>query len=153
MQWNDDEVATLKQLWEHGISLSEIGEKLGCSRSAVIGKANRLGFPKRGKRYAAKPAAAKVRKPTKRKLMEKAFNSEPLPELKIAPIVPLNIALFDLTKRQCRYPYGDRAPYLFCGHPVQEESSYCPDHHRICWHRHERKPETKPYVPARGRAA
>ncbi len=42
MDWTDDKIATLKRMWEDGKTGGEISEVLGCSRSAVIGKAHRL---------------------------------------------------------------------------------------------------------------
>lgn len=40
--------------------------------------------------------------------------------------------LFELEDNDCRYPYGN-GPYLFCGDPKQEQSSYCSHHHSVCW--------------------
>lgn len=42
MQWTEEQVAEAKRLAGDGWSGSQIGRKLGCSRSAVIGKLNRL---------------------------------------------------------------------------------------------------------------
>jgi hypothetical protein len=36
--------------------------------------------------------------------------------------------LFDLKRGECRWPIGDRAPYLFCGDPQKEGRSYCEAH-------------------------
>jgi len=41
--------------------------------------------------------------------------------------------LLELEGGDCRYPFGDSAPYLFCGDLAQDKSSYCPRHHRMCW--------------------
>jgi hypothetical protein len=32
----------------------------------------------------------------------------------------------------CRYPYGDQ-DYRFCGKPLRKLSSYCPEHHALCY--------------------
>jgi hypothetical protein len=40
--------------------------------------------------------------------------------------------LLDLDDNDCRYVFGD-GPFLFCGDPKQDKSSYCPHHHAICW--------------------
>ncbi len=43
MVWTDERIDTLKQLWEKGLTASQIAEQLGgVSRNAVIGKAHRL---------------------------------------------------------------------------------------------------------------
>ena len=31
--------------------------------------------------------------------------------------------------KTCQWPFGDAAPYAFCGKPSQLESSYCPEHY------------------------
>ena len=45
--WTEERLKTLKNLWDEGLSISQIGEKLGVTRNAVAGKAHRLGLPKR----------------------------------------------------------------------------------------------------------
>ncbi|MDO9490337.1 MAG: GcrA family cell cycle regulator, partial [Sphingomonadaceae bacterium] len=49
MSWTDERIDQLKQLWEKGLTASQIAEKLagGISRNAVIGKAHRLGLKAR----------------------------------------------------------------------------------------------------------
>lgn len=44
IEWDDDKVSKLKELWKSGDSAATIAEKLGCARGrlAVIGKAKRL---------------------------------------------------------------------------------------------------------------
>lgn len=45
--WTPASIATLRQLWDDGLSTAEIGRRMGISKNAVIGKAHREGFPKR----------------------------------------------------------------------------------------------------------
>lgn len=44
--WNDENTARAKELALQGLSGREIGEALGCSRNAVIGRLFRIGGPK-----------------------------------------------------------------------------------------------------------
>lgn len=44
-KWTDERVAQLKDLWAKGNSGQQIGDEMGCSRNAAIGKAHRLGLP------------------------------------------------------------------------------------------------------------
>ena len=53
--WTEERIALLRQLWEAGLSASEIAKRLGeVSRNAVIGKAHRIGL-------AARPSPIRVR--------------------------------------------------------------------------------------------
>jgi len=49
MSWTEDRVERLKQLWNDGMSASQIAKQLGeVTRNAVIGKVHRLGLSHRG---------------------------------------------------------------------------------------------------------
>lgn len=45
--WNPERVSELARLWGLRITAADIGSRLGCTKMAVIGKANRLGLPPR----------------------------------------------------------------------------------------------------------
>ena len=47
MSWNQQKVEDLKKLWNEGVATSRIGEQLGFTKNAVIGKAFRLGLERR----------------------------------------------------------------------------------------------------------
>ena len=47
MSWNTQKVEDLKKLWSEGVATSQIGEQLGFTKNAVIGKAFRLGLERR----------------------------------------------------------------------------------------------------------
>jgi len=63
MSWTDERIEQLRQMWERGMTASQIAEELGgVSRNAVIGKAHRLGLqarpsPVKAAEASAKPAA------------------------------------------------------------------------------------------------
>jgi len=69
MAWTDERIDHLKQLWEKGLTASQIAEQLGgVSRNAVIGKAHRLGLKSRpspvksgGKKTAAKKTVKRTK--------------------------------------------------------------------------------------------
>ncbi len=42
MEWNEDLIARLRELWSEGRSTADIGRHLGVSKNAVVGKAHRL---------------------------------------------------------------------------------------------------------------
>ncbi|GBD57157.1 GcrA family cell cycle regulator [Gluconobacter wancherniae] len=47
MDWTDDTIARLRDLWSQGLSTAEIGRQLSITKNAVVGKAHRLGLPPR----------------------------------------------------------------------------------------------------------
>ncbi|CAI3954430.1 GcrA family cell cycle regulator [Commensalibacter papalotli (ex Botero et al. 2024)] len=44
MEWNEEAVARLRELWTQGLSTAEIGRHLNVTKNAVVGKAHRLGL-------------------------------------------------------------------------------------------------------------
>jgi len=84
MSWTDERIDQLKQMWERGMTASQIAEELGgVSRNAVIGKAHRLGLqarpsPVKATDASARPAAAaQPRKPAAPAKAEASVSEEP----------------------------------------------------------------------------
>lgn len=93
MSWTDERIDKLKQMWEGGMTASQIAEALtGVSRNAVIGKAHRLGLQSRPSPVkageAAPVAAAPAPKPEpKSEEAPPPFALAPEPEAP-APVAP-----------------------------------------------------------------
>ncbi len=118
MSWTDDRIALLKELWEKGLSASQIaGELGGVTRNAVIGKAHRMGLSSR-------PS------PVKGDSAPKA--ARPAPTRKAAEKKPAKtrVTLLDLTERMCKWPIGHpgEPDFHFCGKPSESGVPYCADH-------------------------
>ena len=47
MEWNDETITQLRELWAEGLSTAEIGRRMSVSKNAVVGKAHRLNLPPR----------------------------------------------------------------------------------------------------------
>lgn len=63
MAWTDERIDQLKNMWEKGLTASQIADELGgVSRNAVIGKAHRLGLKSRPSPVKSKPKRAKTTK-------------------------------------------------------------------------------------------
>lgn len=65
MDWNDQTKARLRALWAEGVTTAEIGRRLGCSKSAIVGMAHRMDLPARPSPIRAAgqgPNAAKPRR-------------------------------------------------------------------------------------------
>ena len=115
--WTEERLETLKNLWKEGLSISQIGEKLGVTRNAVAGKAHRLGLPKRQSPISASGFAAR----TKSKKTEE-INSD----------LPLRLALrkINWSRSKCVWPSGDpkTTDFSFCGKPIEPGKPYCHEH-------------------------
>ena len=125
MQWSEEYIGLLKQLWSDGKSAAEIAAELTLlsgseiSRNAVIGKAHRLQLSGR-----PSPIIKKVRR---------------------------GVGMTGLNERMCKWPVGDpRTPeFHFCGVSVQLGTSYCDAHRQVAYQRRDRE---KPILRGKGGA-
>jgi hypothetical protein len=136
-EWTEQMIARLRDMHEAGASFSEIGNALGVSRSAAIGKASRMGLRVRRATVLARPAIDK-RQNTRadgtyfRKGGLKGNVSAPnfydlSPERS-----PRATSLLNLKPSQCRWPVTGEArgfdAVMFCGVEAQSGCSYCGQH-------------------------
>ena len=134
MKWTNKKIAQLKSLWKKGSLAGEIGEVLGTSKSAIIGKANRLKCaPRQSGRLNSVPRKYNTslnghqRPRSTRKDVLEAILREMEPENPTT--------LESLIPNQCKFPLGkeeDRAE-LFCGRerwrgPRKHAPNYCKYH-------------------------
>jgi GcrA cell cycle regulator len=133
--WSQDRITTLKTLWLHGLSASQVARALGgVTRNAVIGKIHRLGLSSRQQpskparlQPTAPPRTARRRPPAKAALTLRPpplhTRPEPVPE---GP--GLVSSLTELGAHVCRWPIGDpkSATFSFCGRAAS--GPYCPNH-------------------------
>jgi len=125
MAWTDERIALLKELWDQGLSASQIAEKLaeGVTRNAVIGKAHRLGLASRPSPVKSAKSAKTGKKPAaKRPARPRAA--------KARPAKPERITLLTLTDRICKWPIGHpgEPDFHFCGRRSQPGQPYCAAH-------------------------
>ncbi|WP_417319105.1 GcrA family cell cycle regulator [Emcibacter sp.] len=121
MAWTDERVEKLRELWDKGLSASQIAKELGegVTRNAVIGKAHRMGLASRPSPVKADPA----KKPAK-----KAAEKAPAPARKKA--AGGKVSLLELTERMCKWPIGHpgEPDFHFCGKSSRPGFPYCNDH-------------------------
>lgn len=127
MAWTDDRVEKLRELWDKGLSASQIAKELaeGVTRNAVIGKAHRMGLASRPspvKSDPAKRAAAAAAK-------KKAAAPKKAPAKKVVPTTG-KVSILNLTESMCKWPIGHpgEANFHFCGKPSQPTFPYCANH-------------------------
>lgn len=149
--WDDRAIEALKKYWPTEMPASEIAEKLGAtSKSAVIGKAHRLGLATRvvGKKPSAhhrkgqlaqvsyspkvkaKVASAGGREAWVEQKMKAGPILKPIPEPRprrdLPPLVA-RVSFDDLEAEHCRFPVGEpgRAGFGFCGEKRLPGRPYC----------------------------
>jgi hypothetical protein len=135
-RWTPEAITQVRVLWDAGLTLRAIGERLGISRGAVSGVVDRHGFTRRDEpeMIRAWKARGKVKL---EKRVERSEKRERKPDLHLAsrfsPLTPIEgrgITLMDLRPAHCRWPVGEASGALqrFCGHEVVGGSVYCAGH-------------------------
>ena len=129
VDWNEENVAKLKQFWDDGRPASYIAAQFpGATRSGILGKIHRLGF--KGPRSSDRrpvvkrilKTARKITKSIKQPVEYDPFNM-PL-ELVENPVI-----FHYLEPHHCRWPVsGDGINTVFCGADKIGRFSYCANH-------------------------
>ena len=126
-RWTEERLTELRRLWvEETLTSSEIAQRLGISRSTVMGKINRLGLL----RHRGAPT-----------LQALSSNAEEVQEQETSPAAfsaaeqgavqdqrsGEHPTIFELRARHCRFPLGGfREPAVFfCGKPAELPKPYC----------------------------
>ena len=147
MSWTDERIDQLKQLWEKGLTASQIADKLagGISRNAVIGKAHRLGLKARpspvksGEGMPGVETAAEAR-PAAAAATPVAEAPRPKPVAARPAATPATTgsgktSLLDLSDKICKWPIGHpgEPDFHFCGKPAQPTFPYCGEHCAVAY--------------------
>jgi GcrA cell cycle regulator len=127
-----------RRLWDDGLSATQIAVAVGhgATKSAVVGKAHRLGWPPRPSpigrtREEQREAAARVpdrphhkgASGAKPRRVRKPVRAIPKPpEHVYVPVA--GTALF----RCCQWPNGERPYWRWCGEPTADGSPWCAEH-------------------------
>jgi hypothetical protein len=124
--WTPERDAVLRDLrakkFSYGVIAIELGG--GATRNACISRGMRIGIPQ----------TQRVARVVAKKERNIAWSTKPrAPTLHVEQPAPqgfLGITFGELQDHHCRFPRGE-GPFLFCGQPAIEGSSYCADCHRI----------------------
>jgi GcrA cell cycle regulator len=142
MNWTEQQDQYLRD-HRGKLSSSQIGAQLGCTRNAVIGRANRIGLePLKAvnKNFDGINIARRVARDRvpKVKVFKPVVVALPAPTIDDNAI-PLEQrkSLFELGRHDCRWPVGhvDEPGFFFCGATKRDDSSYCAAHHHIAYNR------------------
>lgn len=153
MEWTEESIARLRELWAEGHSTAEIGRRMGISKNAVVGKAHRLDLDGRpspirreGDAEPLHPAVPRrVTGPTLPPLSTAApvVPTAPLP--RPAPVVHraeapkpqvvLPVAVRTPRTHTCCWPLGDPGTrsFRFCDAGATPGKPYCADHAAVAY--------------------
>lgn len=133
--WSDEHLDILKDEWAKGSTGSQIGNLIGKTRNAVIGKANRLGLEHRAPRNGSYGQPKKERTPRKRvskKTM--VINPKAAPPRFYPAAVPITsnppISIMELGVNTCHAIVGHGANGLavYCGDMTFHDKPFCEGH-------------------------
>jgi GcrA cell cycle regulator len=152
MLWTEETIEVLKRLALEGRSARAIAEALGApSRSAVIGKANRVGIKLNGGSGAVSAGtpvrAARPRTATTPRTNPESSKRELAPAQLRAPRKPRwifaeaqvgemrRVGFEEIRELDCRWPLGDplNEGFAYCGLPPAPGRSYCAGHCRMAY--------------------
>lgn len=131
--WTDAAIQKLRALWAEGHSTARIGDMMGLTKNAIVGKAHRLGLPSR-----PSPIRRDAEGPRKPRVVRRA-PPVTLPRLGAAeaPIVvaaaPAPVPVLRVAPRAreaCCWPIGEprSRSFRYCDEPAESGRPYCAAH-------------------------
>jgi GcrA cell cycle regulator len=158
MEWAEETVVRLRELWDEGHSTAQIALRLGVSKNAVVGKAHRLDLPARPspiKREGAPTPPSQPRPGRPPRLCPGAKTLPPLSSAVPTPNIPTaqavhfgapevvarpeqpTITRIHRKRRHdgtgCCFPIGEPGTktFRYCDADLDITGEYCPEHHRL----------------------
>jgi GcrA cell cycle regulator len=135
MSWNQQKVDDLKKLWNEGVATSQIGEQLGFTKNAVIGKAFRLGLERRqnSRKKTSQPnsfSSATLYRETAAASSSAAIKREPVRRREKFSFKKSIVGTGNF--KSCQWPIGDplEEGYHYCGGQNIPTKPYCIDHYK-----------------------
>jgi GcrA cell cycle regulator len=136
MSWNQQKVDDLKKLWNEGVATSRIGEQLGFTKNAVIGKAFRLGLERRQNSRKKTAQSQSVSSVTMYRETSVHGNSQITPKREVTR----RREKFSFKKsivgtgsfKSCQWPIGDplEEGFHYCGGQNIPTKPYCIEHYK-----------------------
>jgi GcrA cell cycle regulator len=136
--WTSELKAELTRLWLDHFTCAHIAHKMGMTRNQIIGKAHRMGLPRRQNPVDAPPLDVVRKRAAKRKEYMREVVAVRPPRIRVEQPVGLPdpspcdriLLIEDLTADACKFPCDGGG---FCGRERWEEShAYCRSHHLRC---------------------
>jgi hypothetical protein len=149
--WTPAMEAQLADLVPSGKSARQVAIELETTRSAVIGKARRMGLVWANAGVGGwdrRTKVAGVRQPKRRpeRTASPPVKRTPRPAAPLVPdtrplrceeVVGPGVHIVDLESHQCRWVQGEPSALTYCGQPRWHEgTAYCERHHNVSIYRH-----------------
>jgi GcrA cell cycle regulator len=136
VNWTDDRIKQLTELWESGRTANQIAFLMGISRNSVIGKAHRLNLSKRKSPIKKKSLAVEIekKKTQKHHMTVKKEIRDAERNRKSETCFGAKKDMKDLKPNECLWPIGDPRDddFGFCGAKISH-GSYCAEHASIAY--------------------
>ena len=136
MSWNQQKVDDLKKLWNEGVATSRIGEQLGFTKNAVIGKAFRLGLERRQNSRKKTAQSQSVSSVTMYRESSASGHTQIAPKREVIR----RREKFSFKKsivgtgsfKSCQWPIGDplEEGFHYCGGQNIPTKPYCIEHYK-----------------------
>ena len=144
---NDEIKAAIVELWESGLSSTEVGKKLNITRNMVMGVIHRLRANgekiSRRKVHVVKVEESKpmAKKDAPPKIKSKLMKEEAVPTV----LLGMNCTFIDLTPFSCKYIIGpvNGLQTVYCGER-KVGRSFCKAHQKLCYYPVKRTESEKP---------
>ena len=139
MSWDDNKIANLKQLWDSGVPTSQIGQQLGFSKNAIIGKAFRLGLERRQnsrKSNISKRPASSFSSPfTVNEQIQQVGSAVPVQKKRQEKFQLKKTIVGSSNFKSCQWPIGDPLEdgFHYCGERNIPTKPYCMSHYKVAY--------------------
>ena len=150
MEWTDETIARLRELWAEGHSTAEIGRRMGVSKNAIVGKAHRLNLTARPSPICRDRSGAPPRPAAPRRVigptlppMTAEVSAPPVtrpPPVQVRPEPPKPHAVNPppvraMRLQRCCWPLGEPGTrsFRFCDAEATPGKPYCTAHAAIAY--------------------
>ena len=132
--WTPERVQWLAAEWANGKSAALIGDQVGLTRSAILGKVHREGLPSRRTQEVRK--AVHVRRPRR----SRKISSPRPPTIVPVEVTAHHCTIMELRNHSCRWPVGGplEPARFYCGAPSADllnDVVYCKFHSALAYRR------------------